>query len=511
MAQDQNAISLFPPLPLSYIPASLANAHDYELVNQVSRKERKLSAPGWKLTSVIGRIADGERAFLHKLTTGQLVEVVSAMADHNTDLEAQIEQMAEEKDDLLRRHAARAKRNLRRDFTMEQIMEKSNEKQQVNAAISPRSPGASTAAQEPSPGKKTVVSTPTLLKQASSLTSRQEEEEKTAAPSGWRSMLSSVGSYIPIPFARKRRPDGDVVEPSQKRARLGESEMEPDSTPLLPPAGDATQQPSQKRKRAGSPARTPGPSTRIPGTVTSLSTISERTERSTLSDVPENTPASSAAGFPWGPRSQIIHSTPTQAPRPRSVAEMRAAAERRRNKTPSTNSFSWSGRGSTPLPKLPNADERYEKLQRLNRLESQLEELKKDEDIIEMQKLRRKRVKIDNLPVIPHNLPGDPDSTFRVPEYDSDEEMEVLYDVPEEENSFQSNEEEDERELEQTPTPTPTFAFPDVGPRPANYEASETYKKTAENDFATGFQKYVYTETAEQAFATGFQAYVASL
>lgn len=80
---------------------------------------------------------------------------------------------------------------------------------------------------------------------------------------------------------------------------------------------------------------------------------------------------------------------------------------------------------------------RFEKLERMKKLQRELEELKQDEDIIEMESHKRKRVKVDNLVYIPHNRPGDSKGTFRVPDIDSDDEMEVDESVPERTNVFE--------------------------------------------------------------------------
>lgn len=58
-------------------------------------------------------------------------------------------------------------------------------------------------------------------------------------------------------------------------------------------------------------------------------------------------------------------------------------------------------------------------------MKEHMQSLEKDEEIREMVVHRTKRVKIDDLLYIPHNRPGDPSSTFRVYDDDSDDEMEV--------------------------------------------------------------------------------------
>jgi len=98
-------------------------------------------------------------------------------------------------------------------------------------------------------------------------------------------------------------------------------------------------------------------------------------------------------------------------------------------------------------------------MQQLRSVQKQLEELKKDEDVIEMESHRRKRVKVDDLEFIPHNRPGDSEGTFRVPDWDSDDEIEVSESVPEKKNVFQSQAEH--------PTPRTTHTEQDSQPEKA--------------------------------------------
>ncbi len=202
----------------------------------------------------------------------------------------------------------------------------------------------------------------------------------------------------------------------------------------------------------------------------------------------------------------------------------------------------------------PNADARKAKLDRMRALQKELEELEEDEDIKEMQSHRRKRVKVDHLVTIPHNLPGDSSSTFRVPEVDSDDEMEVDYDVEERSNIFDEAEKMDEgiQAQKETPAqkamqsqmdkpmqdaqsqhdpksqlqnvyqrqgeihtqqarPQPTIQqpqplqqqphneliiewdFPDVGPPPADYYVTEEFKANAHRKFEEGLAEFLKT------------------
>ncbi|TKA65958.1 hypothetical protein B0A55_10156, partial [Friedmanniomyces simplex] len=102
------------------------------------------------------------------------------------------------------------------------------------------------------------------------------------------------------------------------------------------------------------------------------------------------------------------------------------------------------------------------KAERLRKLQKELAELNQDEDIIEMESHRRKRVKVDDLQYIPHNRPGESSGTFRVPDIDSDDEMEVEMSVPERVNVFE------EAAAGREPSPEPMWVFPSVGKRDPN-------------------------------------------
>lgn len=201
--------------------------------------------------------------------------------------------------------------------------------------------------------------------------------------------------------------------------------------------------------------------------------------------------------------------------------------ERARDALPSTPSTSLRASKS----KRTSADERFAKLEHMRMLERELERLRKDEDIIEMESHRRKRVKVDSLEYIPHKQPGDAEGTFRVPEWDSDDEIEVEEAVPERVNVFKqaqqtspskptlpapvkqdaAHEPPPERgsviefalktstQTEEKPAPkafekvtktSSKFAFPSVGKRMPDDQPSHYYIEAARNKFATGFQEW---------------------
>jgi hypothetical protein len=171
-------------------------------------------------------------------------------------------------------------------------------------------------------------------------------------------------------------------------------------------------------------------------------------------------------------------------------------------------------------------------MQRIRDLQAELEALRKDEDVKEIEQHsvhRRKRVKIDDLSVIPHNRPGDSSSTFRVPEIDSDDEMEVDESV-ETGNMFEkAGEAMVVEDVQPTPAaappppvfkrpepasvtrPTttapvekesekakekPRFNFPSVGKRPAGYQVSDEYRLRAKTAFQGGLERFLAARVA---------------
>lgn len=145
-----------------------------------------------------------------------------------------------------------------------------------------------------------------------------------------------------------------------------------------------------------------------------------------------------------------------------------------------------------PKPKEPNADARLAKLERMRVLQMELEELKRDEDIKEMEAHsvhRRKRVKVDDLVSIPHNRPGDSQSTFRVPDVDSDDEMEVDSEVQERSNVFEELEDNSEEEVEDHVQQK--YEFPDVGRVPHGYHVSTEFKEAAGHMFTAGLAEFL--------------------
>lgn len=204
--------------------------------------------------------------------------------------------------------------------------------------------------------------------------------------------------------------------------------------------------------------------------------------------------------------------TPMRTPmrRPMGTPTMRRSAQLRAAHAAglSTPKAGFTANKPALKPRESNADARLAKLERVRALQKELEELQQDEDIKGMQSHRVKRVKIDHLAVIPHNRPGDPSGCFRVPEEDSDDEMEVYESVEERSNIFEEMNTEVEAVATQEPPhtvapetveadPPMVFNFPHVAPVPPDYYVSEEYKEEAGRLFAEGFAEFMKTYVYE--------------
>ncbi|KAI7672589.1 hypothetical protein KC318_g2774, partial [Hortaea werneckii] len=204
-----------------------------------------------------------------------------------------------------------------------------------------------------------------------------------------------------------------------------------------------------------------GPSSKNSQVPTSLSTV---TEESDISRIKNSVLSTSTPVPPMTTPSRMPHQRRTVAEARRSRLSHGGGLGTPRLGTPRLSSRqnqpdAWSrGASTAPRPSTAvrpvdnNADRRFEKMERMRRLQRELEELQKDEDIREMESHRRKRVKVDDLQWIPHNRPGEGSGTFRVPDWDSDDEMEVEIDVPLRTNVF---EEVKEKEPEPVKAPSP--------------------------------------------------------
>lgn len=391
---------------------------------------------------------------------------------------------------------------------------------------------------------------------------QQKSSEEQIEDSSARPEFTAATSSLAIgPDATSRAEETSFTEDAPNDL-LQEEESTP-GTQLRP-----AHTPYSNRGQASQSPRA-GPSTLRRNEPTSLSTITEHSEFSHLPqiedasptpskpprvqpppsypDLPQNTPSQLRASL--HARQPTPRRTPMGTPFMRRAAQLRAAREAEMMGTPSTSSFAFHSAKKAPpsRPKETNADARRAKLERMRELQKELEELQKDEDVQEMQSHRRKRVKIDNLVSIPHNLPGDSSGTFRVPEGDSDDEMEVYDDVEERSNVFEDSErmvqdmevvppkvqplkevpnpqsqavrntpKPQPKPVKEAPTPkfqqavqaapTPKFQpstpvlpkeariefhFPQIGPIPEGYYVSEAYQQEACAIFEAGLAEFL--------------------
>lgn len=458
--------------------------------------------------------------FVRGLTSDERAAVILGLAEQNDGL---VEEVGELKKQLAVSRGS-AKPSLRRDFGLAAIHAAFEEKkrmgllpeQQDEVRSLPPSllPHPLTQTKEkkaeaapPAQQPRSAPSTPP----AAMGSARQALPPATAPHASVLSrVFSTFGGYLASPFARKRSAEAAEEEPMQKRARTEEVTVEatPHPTedspreeqlalpappqPSPPKSGlhvkraaeshdedDGSSRPA-KRARGPEPQQTPpsvrqqhdrardftGPSSKNPQVPTSLSTITEYTEPSSIIDAPDttpskpsraapshqlkapqNTPATAKRAYdsiseepdsttPTVPPSafsasstSIYQSTPTHQPNMmRRSAQLRAARIAQANTPTPRRPYAWERNSATAKPREPNADARLAKIQRIRDLERQLSELKEDVEVQEIESHsvhRRKRVKIDDLASIPHNRPGDSAGTFRVPEPDSDDEIEV--------------------------------------------------------------------------------------
>ncbi|KAK4569335.1 hypothetical protein LTR86_003097 [Recurvomyces mirabilis] len=285
-----------------------------------------------------------------------------------------------------------------------------------------------TADEQPDHGSATTSLTSTEQRSSQhAIASREAEHDQTISQN-----TSAVQEEYEQDAAAAQGADSPT--PSQYRSARTETS-----------SGRARSSPS----KSSTPSRFLMPSTKNKRVPTSLSTVSEYTEPET---------------------SYISSFTPSRPPQRRSVASARAA--RTQSSTP------WSNRRksttSGPITTSSGPDARWEKLERVRTLQQELNRLNSDSDVIEMESHRRKRVKVDSLAWIPHHRPGESSGTFRVPDIDSDDEMEVDEMVPERSNVFAEAvemetekvvEEETEEDKEEVVVDVGDFVFPDVGRR----------------------------------------------
>lgn len=174
---------------------------------------------------------------------------------------------------------------------------------------------------------------------------------------------------------------------------------------------------------------------------------------------------------------------PKSLPRPRrSIKDARARRSMRGVNEPATPV------ATRTAPTTPYDKNNYERIRRAREMEQlivqreameqKLAKLRAEQQAEEEAQPRKtKRVKLDHLKTIPHRLPGEPSGSFRFPEVDSDDEMEVDDDASVIENPFAAADDE-----ETTPRQTSPVKISPVKPAPNPFAAATpavTFEKPA--------------------------------
>jgi hypothetical protein len=153
---------------------------------------------------------------------------------------------------------------------------------------------------------------------------------------------------------------------------------------------------------------------------------------------------------------------PKSLPKPRrTYKEARAAAHRgtRNAADPPTPLVSRTA-PSTPYDK--NNYERIRRQHEIEQIRAQQQAMKEKLDKLHAEQeaeadarpRKTKRVKLEHLKEVPHNLPGEPSGSFRFPEADSDDEMEVDEDAEVIDNAFNAADDEAPEQRQASPTKT---------------------------------------------------------
>ncbi|KAK4626997.1 hypothetical protein CLAFUW4_05011 [Fulvia fulva] len=450
-----------------------------------------------------------DRTHIQTLTNMQKDAVISAFAVREEGLrdqlasqrsqlttqDSQIEELTRERDEAKRKYEQ--KRTLRESLFYERVQKQSQEsKQSQQQTSSTPVPAASTALVT----HATPMSSPEPPKQSNELETSTALVVATPHESALETPRSSffgrIFKTIASPFSTRRSSDSSSPQASQAQKPLGElpssrkrsaPEQEPER-PVQPEERPEQQQPRPRPTPQRKTAQPPQSRAQTPYQPATLEPISEKAESEQ--------------------RASMSMPDPTPSRPPRSVAKLRRAA-REQDNTPSakTPGRVWTRQ---PAPKEPNADARLEKLRRFHEAQRTVNTMKDDEDIKDMVPRPTKRVKIDDLVSIPHNRPGDSESTFRVYDVDSDDEMEVDAEFAEiRQNIFKASttQEEDDKKEEETPKPvkeTPnvikqsvevpkmTFDFPSVGLMPED-QRDRPYNEYLGAKFSWGLAEWLRT------------------
>ncbi|KAM0697734.1 hypothetical protein Q7P36_002588 [Cladosporium allicinum] len=161
---------------------------------------------------------------------------------------------------------------------------------------------------------------------------------------------------------------------------------------------------------------------------------------------------------------------PKSLPRPRrSVKDARARRSMRGVNEPATPI------ATRTAPTTPYDKNNYERIRRAREMEQLIVQREAMEQKLaklraeqlaaeEAQPRKTKRVKLEHLKSIPHNLPNEPSGSFRVPEADSDDEMEVDDDASVVENVFVAADDEETTPRQTSPVKSTPNLFASAAP-----------------------------------------------
>lgn len=384
---------------------------------------------------------------LVKLTKSQLIEVVAGLAGRYHQRSEELQDQQHEAATLGRelesaKKAREEKTSFRRaEFDRLLVAERIKAEQAEAAAQAAPISHNTTVERKPTPKSEMRAETPTANAEGNITPS----ETPAPAPSSTSdNFFKRTGRFFTNLISSPAKRNTTTEQPQQALGELPANRKRSAPTEVTEPANTTfTPKASHTMPRANPPFNNPA----IPD---QLDTISEQMEDSTPARRPTNTPA----------RTQ---NTPRPASVRRSIQQVREEKRRKEAMRDQTPLREWD---RTPLPRLPNADSRLQKLNMYNRLKQKMKELQDDEELEDVIERPIKRVKVDELAEIPHRLPGDPKSTFRMPDPDSDGEMEIDEEIEEKANVFEASQAADKEKQGHMQQPTNNGQQPVRGATP---------------------------------------------
>ncbi|CAK3752282.1 Hypothetical predicted protein [Lecanosticta acicola] len=450
------------------------------------------------------------RAYIQQLTEAQKDAAINRFVDREVNYRNQIEELerrAEEAEEERDKEAAAAARLRKNSFRIHLFMEEVQKREKAKQAEIAKSDAEQ---QTPAAGPRAVSNTPAAEEQPESAISTANKPQTLATasttpliepsfisfpqqavtPVPSKSFLSRLVSSFPSPFTSLKKNVSQTsypgIQPQQSQARAAPSTERQPQEPLgeLPvsrkraaedeepvtesaPGSAATSAEASISTPRASSTNMSNSTPRRPHTVHATRTRFTDTPMTAISEHSEISDPSEPSGNTFS----VPEPTPSRRhpmPRPRGIVQARLQAQlRNQSKTPGRP---WA---APTLPREPNADARLEKLWRYRDLDNQLKALKDDPEVKQMVSRPVKRMKIEDLPFLPHHRPGEPSGTFRVPDVDADGEMEV----DEDESLFNIfNQEQDKEKGKNIETESEKDTLPPAprGPTRAASEAVST-------------------------------------